>query len=88
MWYLGASAWKGTRSAKQTGMRKGELERGLALDTARRDIALRLRRVCENFAEDDFLALVDQMATIEVKYRLRDQWLTYRPPTAREQIIH
>jgi len=54
------------------------MERGQALDVAKTDIASRIRRVCENFAEAEFAALVDQMAEIEVRYRLRDDWLIYR----------
>lgn len=54
--------------------RRGELEQTIALDAARRDIAGRIRRVCEHFAADEFEQLVDRMATIDVKYRLRDAW--------------
>ena len=63
-------------------MRRGESERGVALDVARRDLATRLRRVCQNFAEVEFAALVDKMAEIEVRYRLRDDWLMYREALA------
>ena len=54
------------------------MERGVALDVARSDIAARIRRVCEHFAEAEFAALVDRMAEIEVRYNLRDDWLFYR----------
>ena len=54
------------------------MERGAAIEVARSEIAARVRRVCENFAEAEFAALVDQMAEIEVRYRLRDDWLMYR----------
>ena len=55
--------------------RRGELEQSIALDAAKRDIAGRIRRVCEHFPEPEFLALVERMAQIDVKYRLRDDWL-------------
>jgi len=54
--------------------RRGDLERSIALDAAKRDIALRIRRVCEEFTAAEFEALVERMATIDVKYRLRDDW--------------
>lgn len=59
-------------------LRRGEREHGVALDTVRQEIAARIRRVCENFDEAEFAALVDRMAEIEVRYRLRDDWLFYR----------
>ena len=59
-------------------MRRGELERTIALDVAKGEIASRIRRVCEHFCEDEFAALVDRMAEIEVRYRLRDDWLFLR----------
>jgi hypothetical protein len=54
------------------------LETGIALDTAKHEIAARIRRVCEHFDEDEFAALVQRMAEIEVRYRLRDDWLFLR----------
>ena len=66
-------------------LRRGERERGIALDVARGEIAARLRRVCENFAEDEFAALVDRMAEIEVRYRLRDDWLFIRDSNVQPQ---
>lgn len=39
--------------------RRGELEQSIALDAAKRDIALRIRPVCENFSEVEFAELVD-----------------------------
>lgn len=54
--------------------RRGELEQTIALDAARRDIAGRIRRVCEHFDTDEFHQLVERMATIDVKYRLRENW--------------
>jgi hypothetical protein len=63
---------------EQRMLRRGETERGLALDVAKSGIAARIRRVCVNFADAEFAALVDQMAEIEVRYRLRDDWQIYR----------
>jgi hypothetical protein len=59
-------------------MYRGDLERGIALATAKHDIATRLRRVCENFDEAEFSALVERMAEIDVRYRMRDEWV-FRP---------
>lgn len=59
-------------------LHRGERERGVALDAVKQDIAARIRRVCEHFNEAEFAALVDRMAEIEVRYRLRDDWLFYR----------
>jgi hypothetical protein len=56
----------------------GALERGIALDVAKQEIAARIRRVCQNFSEAEFAELVEQMAEIEVRYRLRDDWLFFR----------
>jgi hypothetical protein len=56
-------------------MVRGELERGIALDIAKDAIAARIKRVCANFNDAEFAALVEQMAEIEVRYRLRDDWL-------------
>lgn len=53
-------------------MQLQEIGAGIALDSARRDIASRIRRVCLHYPEEEFVALVDQMARIEVKYRMRD----------------
>ena len=58
--------------------RRGEMERTIALDVAKGEISARIRRVCENFQEDEFAALVERMAEIEVRYRLRDDWLFAR----------
>jgi len=54
---------------------RGQLERGIALDLARREIATRIRRVCLEFGEAEFAELVEKMADIEVRYRLRADWL-------------
>lgn len=59
-------------------MKRGEMERNIALDAARQDIARRLRRVCAHFTERDFTALVNRIAEIDVRYRLRDDWAEYR----------
>ena len=66
-------------------MRRRDMERGLALDVARHEIATRLHRVCQDLAEADFAELVDRMAEIEVRYRLRDDWLFYNELTAQAQ---
>ena len=55
-------------------MQRGETERGMALAQARQDIANRIRRVCSNFDDEEFERLVEQMARIDVRYRLRDDW--------------
>lgn len=59
-------------------LHRGERDRGVAVDNARQEIAVRIRRVCENFEEAEFAALVERMAEIEVRYRLRDEWLFYQ----------
>jgi hypothetical protein len=62
-------------------MRRGERERGIALNTAKQDIAKRIRRVCQHFGQAEFEALVDRMAEIDVRYRLREDWSIYRELT-------
>ena len=57
-----------------TRMRSGNIERGMALSQAKRDIANRIRSVCLHFDEAEFERLVEQMARIDVRYRLRDDW--------------
>jgi len=69
-------------------VRRGELERGIALDVAKHDIAERISQVCKHFSRDDFEALVERMAEIEVRYRLRDDWLTYRDVPRQPAFIH
>jgi hypothetical protein len=69
---------KGTRSALQYGMQRGELEHGIALKVAKQDIARRIRHMCLDFEEADFNSLVARMAEIDVRYRLRDDWISYR----------
>ena len=62
-------------------MRMGELERSVALDATRREIASRIRRVCQGFCPEEFEALVQRMAEIDVRYRMRDEWAAYRRPS-------
>jgi len=57
-------------------MRLGQMEYGLAIETAKSEIAKRIKRVCLHFGEAEFAALVERMAEIEVRYRLRADWLT------------
>jgi hypothetical protein len=59
------------------------MERAIALDVTKQDVARRLRRVCATFSEADFDALVQQIAEIDVRYRLRDDWFAYRDPRMR-----
>lgn len=51
------------------------MERSIALETAKQDIANRIRRVCAQFNEAEFEKLVDRMAEIDVRYRLREDWV-------------
>lgn len=55
-------------------MRRWHMEHGVALAKAKTDIANRIRRVCEPFTEAEFTELVNRMAEIDVRYRLRDHW--------------
>jgi IS1 family transposase len=64
-------------------MRMGDLERSVALDATKRDIASRIRHVCEGFCQEEFEALVQRMAEIDVRYRMRDEWAAYRQPSSR-----
>jgi hypothetical protein len=64
-------------------MRRGSFERSGAVDSVRAEIASRIRRVCTNFNEGEFQTLVDRMAEIEMRYRLRDEGLMFHNPTAR-----
>jgi len=63
-----------------THMRRSALEVTVAMDAVQREIAARIRRVCAHFEESDFLALVHRMAEIEIRYRLRDDWLSALEP--------
>ena len=58
-------------------MARVPIERGVALEIARRDIATRIRRVCQDFGEAEFAELVEHMADIEVRYRMRIDWLGF-----------
>lgn len=55
-------------------MRNGELERSIAVDNAKREIAARIRPVCGHFCDDDFDAMVQRMAEIDVYFRLLSDW--------------
>lgn len=55
-----------------------QFERTIAIDTAKRDIARRLRRICANLSEGEFDALVQRMAEVDVRYRMRDDWVVVR----------
>lgn len=57
--------------------RRRVLAHGVALDVARTEIAARIRRVCADFPEGEFEQLVNRMAEIEVRYRLREDWLHF-----------
>jgi hypothetical protein len=48
------------------------IESGAALTAAKREIAQRLRRLCDYCSEAEFDELVSQIAQIEVKYQQRD----------------
>jgi hypothetical protein len=62
-------------------MRRGQLERRIALDAARLDIAARIKGVCVDFDETEFATLVERMAEIDVRYRLREDWIFSGEPT-------
>lgn len=64
-------------------MRHGELERAVAVANVKREIATRIRPVCEHFCEEEFEAMVQRMAEIDVHFRLRDDWPTPDSPTER-----
>ena len=55
-------------------MRNGERERSIAVDNARREIADRIRPVCEHLCDDDFNAMVQRMAEIDVHFGLLSDW--------------
>lgn len=54
------------------------MERSVTFETVRTEIATRIRRVCQNFDEQTFESMVDRMAEIEVRYRMRDDWTLLR----------
>ena len=55
-------------------MRNGELERTIAVANAKREIAARVRPVCEHLCDDEFDAMVQRMAEIDVQFRLLSDW--------------
>lgn len=55
-------------------MRNGELERSIAVAKAKREIAARIRPVCEHFCDEEFDAMVQRMAEIDVHFRLVADW--------------
>ncbi|MGH7637310.1 MAG: hypothetical protein ACREOK_06625 [Gemmatimonadaceae bacterium] len=57
-------------------MQHGTLERAIAVANAKREIATRIRPVCEHFCDEEFEALIQRMAEIDVYFRLRDDWPT------------
>ena len=61
-------------------------EGGAALIAAKREIAARLRRVCDYLDDAQFEALVSRIASLEVKYQMRDVFdLFYRPADSCEE---
>lgn len=55
-------------------MLRRDLERTDALEIAKREIADRIRHVCGCFGEDEFNALVQRMAEVDLHFRLRNDW--------------
>ena len=51
--------------------RRNEEVRRTLIERRKREIALRVRPVCQHMPSDDFDQLVEQMATIEIKYAMR-----------------
>jgi hypothetical protein len=45
---------------------------GAALSAAKKEIAVRLRGLCDHCTEEEFDQLVSSIAQIELKYRTRD----------------
>ena len=66
---------KGTLNALNRGMRRDGMERNIALDSTKTDIASRIRPVCTHFTDAEFVELVERMAEIDVRYRFRDDWV-------------
>ena len=62
------------------------MERSVTFDTVRTEIATRIRRVCQHFDENTFQAMVDHMAEIEVRYRMRDDWTLLRAFPQRQSL--
>ena len=59
-------------------MRHGGPERPIAVAEAKREIAARIRPVCEHLREDEFEAMVQRMAEIDVYYRFLSDWTVDR----------
>lgn len=57
-------------------MQHGALEREIAVENAKREIASRIRPACKHFCDEEFEALIQRMAEIDVYFRLRDDWPT------------
>jgi hypothetical protein len=55
-------------------MRNGELERSIAVANAKRQIAARIRPVCEHLCDEEFDTMVQRMAEIDVHFRLLADW--------------
>ena len=55
-------------------MRNGQLERPIAVAIAKREIAARIRPVCTHLRDDEFDAMVQRMAEIDVHFRLMSDW--------------
>ena len=55
-------------------MRNGERERSIAVANAKREIAARVRPVCDHLCDTEFDALVQRMAEIDVHFRLLADW--------------
>lgn len=55
-------------------MRNGELEQSMAVANAKRAIAARIRPVCEHLCDEEFDAMVQRMAEIDVHFRLLSDW--------------
>jgi hypothetical protein len=55
-------------------VRNGQLERPIAVANAKREIAARIRPVCTHLCDDEFDAMVQRMAEIEVHFRLLSDW--------------
>ena len=51
--------------------RRNEEVRRTLIERRKQEIAQRVRPVCQNMPSDDFDQLVEQMATIEIKYAMR-----------------
>lgn len=59
----------------------------MTLDSTKREIAARIRGVCQAFPEDEFEALVQHMAEIDIRCRLRDAWSLYTDAVTRTSTI-